>query len=83
MSAYVAQAFSKEFIVATEANFAYRLRMDNPDKKFYPVDTHCEGMNIITLEKVRDALKRMEYKIRVPNKIRNRAKLALDLMLSI
>lgn len=83
MSAYVAQSLNEEFIVASEDNFAYRLKKDNSDKIFYPVDTICEGMNIITLEKIRDALKRMEYKVSIPLEIRISAKLSLDLMLSI
>jgi quinolinate synthase len=83
MSRYVTQSFNREFIVATESNFAYRLEKDNPGKKFYPVDTICEGMNVITLEKVRDSLKRLEHIVRIPDKIRNKAKLSLDLMLGI
>jgi len=83
MSVYVAQSPNKEFIVATEDNFSNRLEKDNPDKIFYPVDTICEGMNVITLAKISDSLKHMEYKVRVPSRIKNRAKLSLDLMLSI
>ncbi len=83
MSLYVAKSPNKEFIVATEDNFSYKLSKYNPKKIFYPVDTICEGMNVITLEKIRDSLKHMEYKVRVPYRIRKRAKLSLDLMLSI
>ena len=83
MSRYVAQSPIKEFIVATEDNFSHKLNKYNPGKKFYLVDTICEGMNVITLEKIRDSLKHLEYKVRVPRRIRNKAKLSLDLMLSI
>lgn len=83
MSVYVAQSPNKEFIVATEDNFSLKLNKYNPEKIFYPVDTICEGMNVITLAKIMESLKHMEYKVRVPRRIRNRAKLSLDLMLSM
>lgn len=83
MSRYVLQSQQKEFIVGTEDNFVYRLKSDNPDKKFYPVNTLCEGMNEITLEKVKLALERMEYKVHISKEIRTKAKTALDKMLII
>jgi len=81
MSRYAAQSNSREFIVGTEANFVYRLRKNNPKKRFYPVRSLCDGMNIITLEKVKLALEQMEYIVEVPEGIRKRAKIALDKML--
>jgi len=83
MSRYVVQSKLKEFIVGTEDNFACRLSKDNPDKKFYPVNTFCEGMNKITLEKVQLALERMNNEIYIPTGIRTKAKTALDKMLMI
>lgn len=83
MSKYVRRSSNEEFIVATESNFVNRLKNDNPDKEFYSVNTYCEGMNEITLDKVRDALKKMQYKVRVSEYIRKSAKLSLDLMLNI
>jgi quinolinate synthase len=83
MSRYVEKSQQKEFIVGTEDNFAYRLKKDNPEKKFYPVNTLCEGMNEITLEKVKLALERMEYKVYISKDIRRKAKIALDKMLTI
>lgn len=83
MSRHVANSPQKEFIVGTEINFAYRLRKDNPDKKFYPVNTRCEGMNEITLEKLETALERMEYKVHIPETIGKEAKVALEKMLRV
>lgn len=80
MSLYVAQSPNKEFIVATEDNFSHKLNKYNPEKIFYPVDTICKGMNVITLEKIRESLKHLEYKVRLPRRIRKRAILSLDLM---
>jgi len=83
MSKYVAKADQQEFIVGTEDNFIYRLQMDNPDKIFYPVETSCNDMNQIKLEKVKLSLERMEYRVYLPEKIRAEAKNALDKMLRI
>lgn len=83
MSHYVAGAASKEFIVATEFNFSYRLQADNPGKTFYPVKSICEGMNQITLKKVRDSLAEMKYVIHIPADIRTKAKKGLDRMLTV
>jgi quinolinate synthase len=83
MSEYVKQSQCKEFIVGTEDNFVYRSKSDNPEKLFYPANTLCEGMNTITLEKVKFSLERMEHKIRVPEEIRVKAEIALNKMLKL
>jgi len=83
MSKYIKESGKKEFIVGTEDNFVYRLKSDNPEKMFYPVNTLCEGMNIITLEKVKYALEKMQYKVHVPEKISEKAEISLDKMLMI
>jgi quinolinate synthase len=83
MSRYVKESEQKEFIVGTETNFVYRLEADNPDKMFYPVHTFCEGMNSISLEKIKWSLEKMENEVRVPEKIRIKAKIALDKMLEV
>ncbi len=83
MSKYVKKSQKKEFIVGTEDNFKYRLKSDNPYKKFYPVNTLCEGMNRITLEIIKQALERMEYKVDVPEATSEAAAIALDRMLMV
>jgi quinolinate synthase len=83
MLRYVCQSQQKEFIVGTEDNFVYRLKKDNPEKIFYPLETLCEGMNEITLGKVKLALEKMEHEVHVAEEIRIKAKTALDKMLLI
>ncbi|NLO01061.1 MAG: quinolinate synthase NadA [Bacteroidales bacterium] len=83
MSRYVKESKQKEFIVGTEINFVYRLKADNSGKLFYPANTLCEGMNLISLEKIKWSLENMEYKVMVPDKIRAGAKIALDKMLEV
>lgn len=83
MSRYVKESEQKEFIVGTETNFVYRLKAENPDKMFYPVHTFCEGMNTISLEKIKRSLEIMEYQVSIPDHIRAEAKIALDKMLEV
>jgi len=83
MSRYVGSEEQKEFIVGTEDNFVYKLQVDNPDKIFYPIGTSCTGMNKINLAKVKLELEQIKYKVYLPEKIRSRAKHALDKMLRI
>ncbi len=83
MSKYVKSSLHKEFIVGTEDNFVYRLKTDNPDKIFYPVNTLCEGMNKITLEKVKLSLENMEYVVSIPEETRKKANDALNKMLKL
>jgi len=83
MSSYAAQSNNREFIVGTETNFTYRLKKDNPHKHFYAVHSLCDGMNLITLEKIRFSLERLEYSIVIQEKVRKKAKVALDKMLMI
>jgi quinolinate synthase len=83
MSRYVASSPQTEFIVGTESNFSYRLKRDNPDKDFYTVSSVCSGMNEITLEKTKSALERLQYRVQVPEGLRQKAEAALKPMLMI
>ena len=61
------------------------MEKDNPQKKFTPANTaaECEFMKMTTLEKVLWSLEDMRYKVKVPKKIAQRARLAIDRMVSI
>ena len=75
----------KEFIVATEMGMLYRLRNENPDKKFYSVSERalCPNMKKIDLEKVLWALEDMQYHITVPEEIADKARLSIERMLEL
>jgi quinolinate synthase len=85
MCRYVQKSAVKEFVIGTEEGILHRLRKENPDKKFVCAcdKAICPNMKRITLETVLWSLEDMEYKIRVPEEIRVRAKLALDRMIKI
>ena len=54
----------KEFIIGTEENMLHRLRKEAPGKVFYSsANAACPNMREITLEDVRDALLKMQFKI--------------------
>jgi quinolinate synthase len=85
MCTHAMESDEKEFIVATEMGLLYRLRNDNPDKKFYSVSDRalCPNMKKIDLEKVLWSLEDMQYQITVPEEIANKARLSIERMLEL
>ena len=85
MLAHAKRSAASTFIVATEVGLLHRLRKENPDKNF--VAAHdgaiCPFMNMISLEKIRDALRWDRYEVRVPEAVRLRALLPLKRMVSV
>ena len=73
-----------EFIVATEAGLIHRLRQENPGKTFHPATDYlvCPTMKLTTLEHVVKALETLQPEVRVDNRIRLKARTALDAMLA-
>ncbi|MDP2682762.1 MAG: quinolinate synthase NadA [Deltaproteobacteria bacterium] len=76
---------AKTIIVGTEMGILYRLKKENPDKKFILASKSliCPNMKLITLEDVLEALQKMDRVIKVPEEIRIPAKMALDRMLEV
>jgi quinolinate synthase len=76
---------TKQFLVATETGILYRMRKENPEKEFIPVksDASCKYMKKITLGKVYDSLRQDVYEVKVPKHTADKARLAIDRMLSI
>ena len=73
----------KEFIIGTEENMLHRLRKEAPGKAFYSSpNAACPNMREITLEDVRDALLKMQFKIELPADIIKRAKVPLERMIA-
>jgi quinolinate synthase len=76
---------AREIAIGTEIGIIYRLRKENPDKTFIAVSEQaiCPRMKLITLEKILWSLEEMKPEVKVPEKIRIRAKKAVDRMLEI
>ncbi len=85
MLKHVNKSKSKNFVVATETGILYRMRKDNPTKKFIPASdkAECQYMKMITPENVYASLKEDKYEVKVPKEIADKARLAIERMLSI
>jgi quinolinate synthase len=72
-------------VVATEVGMLHPLRMAAPDIEFIPANAEasCVYMKMITLPKLRDALRDMKYEVRVPPEIAERARVPIDRMVAI
>ena len=75
----------REAVVATETGMLYPLRMAAPNIDFIPANpvAECVYMKMITLPKVRDALRDMKFEVRVPEDIAERARIPIDRMVAI
>lgn len=82
---YAKSSDRREFIICTEDGVAYKLRCDNPDKKFYfPLPRPCcEDMKLNTADKVLECLENETNEITVDGNVRREALLPLDRMLEM
>ncbi len=84
MISYAKESECKEFIVCTEEGVNYRLKEDNPEKKFYFGGEYlCRDMKLNTLEKVLHVLKTGENEMILPEEVCERAVKPLDKMLEL
>jgi quinolinate synthase len=79
------ESSARRFVIATETGVLHRLRRENPAKEFVPLadDAECHYMKLITLEKLRNSLRDLEYRVTVPEPVAARARLAIERMLAI
>jgi quinolinate synthase len=72
-------------VVATEIGMLYPLQMAAPDVEFIPANAEasCQYMKMITLPKLRDALREMKFEVRVPEEIAFRARVSIDRMVAL
>jgi quinolinate synthase len=75
----------REAIVATEVGMLHPLQMAAPEIEFIPANAEasCVYMKMITLPKLRDALREMKYEVRVPDEVAARARVPIDRMVAI
>ena len=85
MMNHVHKSESNNFVIATETGIIYRMKQQNPTKNFVAASTkaECEFMKMITLDKVYDSLLNNRYEVKVPKNIADKARLAIERMLSI
>jgi quinolinate synthase len=72
-------------IVATETGMLHPLRHASPDTEFIAANeaAHCRYMKMITLPKVRDALRDGVHEVKVPDEIAERARVPIERMVAI
>lgn len=74
-----------EFIVATEVGILYRLRRENPRKKFFAANDRatCAYMKVTTLPKILRSIELNQYPITVDASIAARARKAIERMIAV
>ena len=82
---YVKNASADEFVVCTEQGVGYRLRTENPQKRFYfgepcPI---CEDMKTNTLEKIVEVLETGKNEVEIDEEIGKKALIPLNRMLAL
>jgi quinolinate synthase len=85
MIRFARETDAREIIVGTEVGIIYRLQKENPGKNFIPASEQaiCPRMKLTTLESVLSSLENMTHVIKVPERIRVRARRAVDKMLEV
>jgi quinolinate synthase len=85
MVRYAEASPAPSFLVATEIGILHRLAVKAPGKRFVPVNREaiCQYMKLITLEKLRDSLLLDQFEVTVPEDVADKARLALERMVSI
>lgn len=85
MFKFVKTSSAREFIIGTENGMLYKLRKENPNKKFYMPTEHliCPSMKLTTLGWVAHSLEMLVYEVKVPENIAKKARKTLRRMLEI
>jgi len=85
MMNYVKNSGAQQFVIATETGILYRMKQQNPGKTFVPASekAECQYMKMITPENVYASLNEDKYEVKVPKEIADKARLAIERMLSI
>jgi len=83
--AFAKSSDADEFIIGTEAGVAWKLRADNPEKRFYFPDPCpcCEDMKLNTLESLLSVLEKEDKTVEVDESTRVGALAPLDRMLEL
>lgn len=85
MLRYVRNSTKDEFIIGTEEGLLYRLKKENPQKRFYLASPKliCPNMKKNNLNKIYQSLVTLSPVIKVSPEVRRRAVLPIEKMLSV
>ncbi len=83
MIKYSKNTAAREIIIGTEEGMLHRLKKECPEKSFKLLSSSliCPNMKYTNLEKICNAMEKMEYRITVPDDIREQAVKSLQRML--
>ena len=84
MCRYAHESAASTILVGTEVGILHRLRKENPDKTFHPVNERlvCPNMKKTTLDNLAESLREMKHRVVVPDDIAARARRAVEAMLA-
>jgi quinolinate synthase len=82
---FARESDASEFIVATETGMLHPLIEENPGKEFIPANRAavCQFMKMITLPKLRDALRDLSPQVKVDPALAERARVPIERMVAI
>lgn len=85
MLKHAKQSKKSDFIVATETGIIHQLKKQNPQKNFAPLrdDMVCQFMKMITLPKLLNSLVNLEFEVKVPKKIAEKARTPIERMFEV
>ena len=85
MLTHARESEADTFIVATETGMLHPLAKENPGKAFVPANraAACRYMKMITLPKLRDALRDLRPQVRVEPELAERARVPIERMVAI
>ncbi len=85
MLRFVHESPRKEFIIGTEGGILHRMRKENPDKLFHPLEPAvlCPNMKRITLENIWACLRDMAPAVELDAEVLRHARAPIDRMLEV
>jgi quinolinate synthase len=85
MMRHARESDNDTMIVATETGILHRMELESPDTRFIPANSAavCRYMKMITLPKLRDALRELKPEVRVDPEIAKRARVPIERMVAI
>lgn len=85
MVKHARESKKKEFVIATETGILHQLKKQNPQKEFIPLrdDMVCQFMKMITLPKLLNSLRELQYEVKVPKKIAEKARVPIERMFKV
>ena len=80
---YVSEAKPKQIVMITECSMSDNVAVEHPDVDFIRPCNLCPHMKRITLPRILNALRNMEYKVEIDPAIAERARASVERMLEI